>query len=117
MSSEKGVPVRLVRDVSEIVIGPPRLTKYEKARVVAARAMQLTMGAPPLIDVSKLNPKDSVIIAEHELNIGVLPILIKRELPNGEYQLIPLRILTDFEKRRRSRVDKVMVDIFCEISK
>ncbi|MEM0371219.1 MAG: DNA-directed RNA polymerase subunit K [Ignisphaera sp.] len=117
MDSKKSVSVKLVRDVSEIVIGPPRLTKYERARVVAARAMQLAMGAPPLIDVSKLNPKDVVVIAEHELNLGVLPILIKRELPNGEYQLIPIKILIDFEKRRKSHVDKIMADIFGEVSK
>jgi DNA-directed RNA polymerase, subunit K (EC 2.7.7.6) len=35
-----------------------RLIKYERARVIGARALQLALGAPPFIDVSKLNKDD-----------------------------------------------------------
>lgn len=102
----------LVKDLSEVVIGPKRITKYEKARVIAARALQLAMGAPPIIDVSNLSFKDPITIAEKEFELGVLPILIKRELPNGEYQLIPLKILIDAEKKKKQYIDSVVKEIF-----
>jgi len=77
----------------EIRIGPPRLTRFEKARIVGARALQIAMGAPILIKSSKtlLNPID---IALEELERGVLPITIRRTLPDGmTYQDIPLKWL------------------------
>ena len=77
----------------EILIGPPRLTRFEKARIVGARALQIAMGAPILIKPSKapLNPID---IALEEMERGVLPITIRRTLPDGvTYQDIPLKWL------------------------
>ncbi len=103
---------RIARSIDEIVIGPKRLTKYERARIIAARALQLAMGAPPLIDVSKLEVKDPVIIAELELENGVLPILIKREKPNGEYQLIPVKILVEHERPKKERVQQLIRTLF-----
>ncbi|MCL4391306.1 MAG: DNA-directed RNA polymerase subunit K [Candidatus Parvarchaeota archaeon] len=51
--------------------------KFEKARLVGARALQLSMGAPPLIKINK--KEDSYIdIAKRELEKGVLPITVKR---------------------------------------
>ncbi|MEM0374022.1 MAG: DNA-directed RNA polymerase subunit K [Sulfolobaceae archaeon] len=61
-----------------------RLTRYERARIISARALQLAMGAPPLIDLSKYNgPLDPISIAEEELKLKVLPITIRRRFPNG----------------------------------
>ncbi|AOL15705.1 DNA-directed RNA polymerase subunit K [Sulfolobus sp. A20] len=70
-----------------------RLTKYEKARIVSARALQLAMGAPALIDISSLNTPDLdvVTIAEAELEKGALPITIRRKLPNGKVVLISVK--------------------------
>ena len=53
-------------------------TKYEKARIIGARALQLAYGAPPLIEVPKevTNPLD---LAELEFEKGVIPITIIRE--------------------------------------
>jgi DNA-directed RNA polymerase subunit K len=69
-----------------------KLTKYEIARVVSARALQLAMGAPPLIDLTTINSTlNAVTIAEEELKRGVLPITIRRRLPNGKVILISLR--------------------------
>lgn len=60
-------------------------TKYEKARIIGARALQLAMGAPLLIKMSKKdfeNIKFSPIeIAKKEFEEGILPITIKRPLP------------------------------------
>jgi len=62
---------------------PPRLTKYEVARIVAARAKQLAMGAKPLVDVSSLGTYDPVLIALEELRQGKLPFIVVRTLPDG----------------------------------
>jgi len=102
----------IVRNIDEIRIGPRRLTKYERARVIAARALQLAMGAPPLIDITKLNTRDPVLIAEKELSLSILPILIKREKPNGEFQLIPLRILVEAEMRKNRTIGELIKKLF-----
>jgi len=75
------------------LIGPPKLTRFEIARIVGARALQLSLGAPPLIDVSKISIIDPIAIALKELYEGVLPITIRRMRPDGTSQLIPVRRL------------------------
>lgn len=54
------------------------LTKYEVARLVSARALQLATGAPPLVKVPK-EVTDSVAVALAEFNRKVIPILVVRE--------------------------------------
>lgn len=78
------------------MIGPPKLTRFERARIVGARALQISMGAPILVESSEgvSNPID---IALKELETGVLPITIRRTLPDGTYQDIPLRWLREEE--------------------
>lgn len=60
-------------------------TKYEIARILGARALQIAMDAPLLLKFSEEKLKeikyDSIIIAEEEFNSGVLPISVKRPLP------------------------------------
>ncbi|MEW6722077.1 MAG: DNA-directed RNA polymerase subunit K [Candidatus Micrarchaeota archaeon] len=57
------------------------LTKYEVARLIGARALQLSMGAPPLIKVN--GPKLSFIrIAEEELEKGIIPLSVVRSEDN-----------------------------------
>lgn len=60
-------------------------TKYERARILGARALQLAMNAPLLLkiteeDLAKVN-YDVLKIAEIELDSGVLPISIKKPFP------------------------------------
>ena len=60
-------------------------SKYEKARIVGARALQIAMNAPLLIrfteeDLGKIN-FDALKIAEIELNSKILPISIKKPFP------------------------------------
>jgi len=60
-------------------------SKYEKARILGARALQIAMNAPLLIkisqeDLEKIN-FDALKIAEVELNSNILPISIKRPFP------------------------------------
>ena len=77
---------------SKVVIGPPRITRFEKARIIGARALQISMGAPLLIEIpqTSTNPID---IAIKELEAGVLPITIRRKLPDGSHQDIPVQWL------------------------
>jgi DNA-directed RNA polymerases I, II, and III subunit RPABC2 len=75
-----------------INVGPPKITRFEKARIVGARALQISMGAPILVDAEEnTNPID---IAVTELEAGILPITIRRTLPDGTFQDIPLRWLS-----------------------
>jgi DNA-directed RNA polymerase subunit K/omega len=73
-------------------IGPKWLTKYEKARIIGARALQISMGAPVMINVTTA-PKGRFSFAEEELRAGVLPMTVRRTLPTGEYSDIPLSVL------------------------
>ncbi len=73
----------------KIEMGPPTLTRFEKARIMGARALQLSLGAPPFIEIPK-TAKTSLDIAMEELNRRVIPIIIRRVLPNGDYQNIPI---------------------------
>jgi len=76
------------------LIGPPKLTRFEKARVVGARALQISMGAPILVEVSE-GFSSPIEIALGELEAGILPMTIRRILPDGTYQDIPLRWLSE----------------------
>ncbi|MFB5630083.1 MAG: DNA-directed RNA polymerase subunit K [Nitrosopumilaceae archaeon] len=73
----------------KIQMGPPTLTRFEKARIMGARALQLSLGAPPFIEIPE-NAKTSLDIAMEELEQRVIPIVIRRSLPNGDYQNIPI---------------------------
>lgn len=52
------------------------LTKFEKARIIGARSLQISMGAPVIIDVPQ-NMIDPVDIAILEFESGLVPITIK----------------------------------------
>jgi DNA-directed RNA polymerase subunit K len=58
-----------------IMVDKMDYTKFEKARIVGARALQLAYGAPPLVKVpaGTVNPID---LAEIEFEKGVIPITI-----------------------------------------
>ena len=61
-----------------------KLTKYERARIIGSRALQISMGAPFLVklekeDLEKIN-YNPVEIAKRELEENVLPISVLREV-------------------------------------
>ena len=74
---------------NKILMGPPNLTRFEKARIMGARALQLSLGAPPFIDIPE-TAATSLDIAMEELDQRLIPISIRRVLPNGDFQNIPL---------------------------
>jgi DNA-directed RNA polymerase subunit K/omega len=69
------------------------LTKYEKSRIVGARALQISLGAPILIQIPR-EATDPISMAEFELKALALPITIRRKLPGGRFENIPLTKLT-----------------------
>lgn len=72
-----------------VTIGPPKLTRFERARIVGARALQVTLGAPLLAPLPA-GMSDPIDIAVEELKDGVLPMTVRRSLPEGSFQDIPL---------------------------
>jgi DNA-directed RNA polymerase I, II, and III subunit RPABC2 len=87
--SEKHEVVEIQNAVNTISSGRLTLTRFEKARIMGSRALQLSLGAPPFIDFSK-NTTTSLEIAMEELKQRVIPIVIRRTLPNGDYQNIAI---------------------------
>lgn len=69
----------------------PRLTKYEKVRLLGTRAKQISDGSKVFIKSNKV--KTAMDIAELELEYKVIPLKIKRPLPNGRYEIWSIREL------------------------
>ena len=65
-----------------------KLTRFEKAKIIGARALQISMGAPILIKLpdDMINPLD---IAIRELEAGVVPITVRRNPPKKR-ETVPL---------------------------
>ena len=83
----------------KITVGPPKITRFEKARIVGARSLQISMGAPILLELDATlssggtGLNSPILIALKELEIGILPMTIRRTLPDGTFQDIPLKWL------------------------
>jgi len=62
-----------------------RLTKYERVRIIGTRAKQIIMGSNIL--VKGIENKTPTEIAELELKHNMIPVKIKRKLPNGMFEI------------------------------
>lgn len=75
-------PAALVGTVSDVTTGaadlsPVEFTRFERARILGARALQVSLGAPILLDVPP-TLVDPVEISELEFAAGVIPITVRR---------------------------------------
>jgi len=52
--------------------------RYEKARILGARALQVAHGAPVLVESNQTQP---ILIAAEEYDADVLPFTVKRGRP------------------------------------
>jgi len=52
-------------------------SRYERARIIGARSLQISMGAPVLIESTETDP---LKLAMEELKLGVIPITVKRNV-------------------------------------
>ncbi|MBU1199613.1 MAG: DNA-directed RNA polymerase subunit K [Nanoarchaeota archaeon] len=61
-------------------------TKYEKARLIGSRALQISMGAPFMLKLTAKQLEEAcynpIEIAKLEFDAGVLPITVKRTMPH-----------------------------------
>jgi len=80
-----------------------KFTKYEIARILGARSLQLAMDAPILMKLTKEEEEelnfDTLRIAERELEANVLPITVRRPLPKRSGKII--KKLTDEEIKEK----------------
>ena len=76
------------------------MTKYERARVLGTRALQISMNAPVLVDTEKLT--DPLQIAMKELRERKIPFVIRRYLPDGSYEdwTVDELVVEDLEETR-----------------
>ncbi len=66
-----------------VTIYPKKYTRFEKARVIGARSIQIELGAPVLIDVPE-GISDPIDIATSEFENSAIPMTVVRRLPSGE---------------------------------
>lgn len=59
----------------------PFMTKYERARILGTRALQISMNAPVLVDLE--GETDPLQIAIKELREKKIPLIVRRYLPDG----------------------------------
>ena len=88
-------------------------TKYEKARILGARALQIAMNAPLLIKIDKEDLEkikyDALKIAEIELDSGILPISVKRPFPKrkeGALKRIAIKKITDSQVEEKETAEE-----------
>lgn len=90
-----------------------KYSKYENARILGARALQIAMNAPLLIkikeeDLEKMN-YDALKIAEVELNSGILPISIHKPFPKKkeeELKRIEKKKISDEKKEELEAMEE-----------
>ena len=84
-----------------------KFTRYEIARILGARSLQLAMDAPVLLKMSKEAEEelnyDTLKIAEKEFEAGILPITVRRPLPKKSEKVI--KKLS--EKEIKEKLDKL----------
>ena len=73
----------------KIHIGSIFITRYERSRIIGARALQLSFLASPFIEIPK-HITDPMRIADYELEKKALPITIQRHLPSGDFENVPV---------------------------
>ena len=85
-----------------------KFTKYEIARILGARSLQLSMDAPVLLKLTKEEEEeinyDTLKIAEKELEAGVLPITVRRPFPKKSEKAI--KKLSEEEIREKIKEKK-----------
>ncbi|KDN53318.1 RNA polymerase Rpb6 [Tilletiaria anomala UBC 951] len=69
---------------SEQRMTTPYMTKYERARILGTRALQISMNAPVLVAIE--GETDPLAIAMKELKADKIPLIVRRYLPDGSYE-------------------------------
>ncbi|KAG1757120.1 subunit common to RNA polymerase I [Suillus lakei] len=72
------------RQANKVRVTTPYLTKYERARILGTRALQISMNAPVLVPLD--GETDALQIAIKELSQRKIPLIIRRYLPDGSFE-------------------------------
>jgi len=87
-------------DMNILEVRYMRCTKYEKARIIGSRALQIGMGAPFMLELSQKDLENlrysAIEIAKLEFEKEVIPITVKRPFPD---HLIATKIEDDIKKK------------------
>lgn len=91
-----------------------RFTRYEIARILGARSLQLAMDAPVLLKLSKeeweqLN-YDSLKIAEKEFDSEVLPITVRRPLPKRSEKTVKKLNEDEIQDKLEKKIEKEKIE-------
>ncbi|KAF7728617.1 DNA-directed RNA polymerases I, II, and III subunit RPABC2 [Apophysomyces ossiformis] len=62
----------------------PYMTKYERAKVLGTRALQISLNAPVQVELD--GESDPLVIAMKELREKKVPLIVRRFLPDGTYE-------------------------------
>ncbi len=84
MNLKKKNKMNQMERIGENRITSPFLTKYEKARLLGARSMAISLNAK--INIEN-NNTDSLVLSEQELQKRVLPLKLRRVLPDGSFEI------------------------------
>ncbi|KAL0403114.1 UNVERIFIED_CONTAM: DNA-directed RNA polymerases II, IV and V subunitA [Sesamum radiatum] len=92
------------------------MTKYERARILGTRALQISMNAPVMVELE--GETDPLEIAMKELRERKIPFTIRRYLPDGSYEDwgVDELIVEDSWKRQVGALQRVLVNGKVEIS-
>ncbi|OAD75539.1 hypothetical protein PHYBLDRAFT_123949 [Phycomyces blakesleeanus NRRL 1555(-)] len=62
----------------------PYMTKYERARILGTRALQISLNAPVMVELD--GESDPLVIAMKELREKKIPLIVRRFMPDGTYE-------------------------------
>lgn len=69
-----------------------KFTRFEVARLIGARTLQISLGAPVLVKTDK---NIHIEVAKEEFRQKMIPMTIKRKMPSGEYVFVDAKAATD----------------------
>ncbi len=68
------------------------LTRFEYARILGARALQLSMGAPVLVKIPKtVNSENVLEVAKYEISKKAVPLSVVRFYPDGRREVVGVK--------------------------
>ena len=67
-----------------------KLTRFEVARILGARGLQISLGAPILVKIER-EDIEPIAIAEEEFKQAKVPMTIRRTLPDGEKMVVDIK--------------------------
>ena len=98
-----------------------KFTRYEIARILGARSLQLAMDAPVLLKLSKEDEEelnfDTLKTAEKELTAGVLPITIKRPFPKKSEKTVKKLDEEEIKEKLEKQAEKEKKELELEKKK